>query len=81
VKVKLKQLKGECLIWDGTNQEQIRELVGDRFLGVQYDKALVRAPNGVVVHMYQGMHVIRWDSGNVSIHANGAFETVVDVCG
>lgn len=64
--------------WTGTNQAELRDALGDAFIEVQWDKALVRVANGFVVHVRQGDIVTVLVTGRVIVWANGGYESVVE---
>jgi|HubBroStandDraft_2_1064218.scaffolds.fasta_scaffold778757_2 hypothetical protein len=76
--VKLKQMTGVAVVWDGANQEEIRTLIDAAFLGVEYSQALIRVTNGNVIHLGQGGQVVLWEDGNVTVFTNGCFELIIE---
>jgi hypothetical protein len=75
MRVKLRELHGECEVWDGTPEtlERIRVLVGDRFIGLHGTHVIILTPKGEHLWMRPGWSVIKYDGDdNLNVRSDDA---------
>lgn len=79
--VKQRALTGRCAVWDGTNPDDFRELLGDRFLGVWESMAMVRRRDGTVTYLSQGWSACLYDGGIITINGAQATRDLIEILG